>query len=227
VTGFNIQVESEEFARIMTNALAFFPARSVVDFASLRFWPDRIEATATDTYTMGRDWCSADTGLSCVTVELERDGWRAIEEVARKDSGNWGRLDYYPGDCLVFSPGVSEYRNKPLEPATAKDMTGKPWPCLIHELQGLEFWQACDELLERYDDPPTDNPDVLCFDPALFGRFQKVKLSKAFKGEKVLDFYYQGKEAPMLAKVGPTFRGLIMPINRSRYAENNSNEGLW
>jgi hypothetical protein len=108
-------------------------------------------------------------------------------------------------------------------------MTGRRWETQVHGLEGKAFWDACAELLTRYAEQPLETPDVLCFDPALFGRFQKVKLSKSVKAEKVLDFLYQGRDAPMLAKVGPSFVGLIMPINRVAYAANqeDGDESLW
>lgn len=88
----------------------------------------------------------------------------------------------------------------------------------------------CDELLTRYNRESGQAPQAMAFDPALFGRFGKVKISKSSDHEKILDFWYQGQGQPMLAKVGPTFHGLIMAIDRDGYVEGQgegSEENLW
>lgn len=205
----------------MTNALAFFPARSPVDRGLLSVTPDRIGSTGTDTYTLGRDYCEAERFNSTATVndfpiriELDREGWREIEAQARKDRGNYGRLEYRPGDSLTYQPGGEK-----ATVATARDMTDEPWTTKPSGASGDQFWDMAQELLRRYGREPGEIPEVMCFDPALFGRFQKVKLSKSVEAEKVLDFFYQGQGSPMLARVGPTFVGLIMPIDREKYVE--------
>lgn len=215
----------------MTNALAFFPARGQVNHALLSFWPDKVEATGTDTYTLGRDQCqaedfqTADKAAFPVRVELDRDGWKEIEPQARKDKGYTGYLEYRPGDSLTFRPGGEK-----AEVATARDFSDEPWGYRINGAQKDAFWDMCDELLTRYGRESGEAPSAMAFDPALFGRFSKVKLSKATDHEKILDFWYQGQGAPMLAKVGATFHGLIMPIDREGYVEgqgDGSQDNLW
>lgn len=224
MTAFRLNVEAEEFARVMTNALAFFPARSQIKTAQLVVYPDRITATGTDAYTIGRDSCAAWNWQSQeadipVHIEIDRDGWREIEAQARKDKKSTGTLDYLPGDCLTYRPGGDK-----AEIATAQDMTGKPWPNSVGGLSGIDFWDECAALLQRLDEPSDAIPGVMAFDPQYFGRFQKVKTPKEFDGEKILSFAYQGQSEPMLAKVGPSFVGAIMPIDLETYRENQPEE---
>lgn len=231
--GFRLNVEADDLARIMGNALAFFPARSPIKTAELRVWPDRLMATGTDTYTLGRDYCpawnfnsTAPDHATPIRIELDRDGWRAIEAQTRKDKGNPGILEFRPGDCLTYRPGGDK-----AETVAGKDVTGTADSFLISgdKVRRREVWDLCDDLLERMSEVPEEMPNVMCFDPNLFGRFSKVKLSKEVKADKVLDFIWQGQGQPMLAKVGPTFVGCIMAIDRGSYAENqeDGNESLW
>lgn len=220
--GFRLTVDSAEFARVMTNALAFFPARGIVDTAQLRVWPDKIESTGTDTYTLGRDYCEATNFQSVgtefpVRIELDREGWQAIEKNARFDRKGFGILEYRPGDCLTFYP---QGDNDKAEIATAKDMTGQGTPFKIEgdEMSRTILWEMCDVLLTRLEEIPGE---IRCFDPTLFGRFGKVKGHKGT--DKVVDFCWQDDMRPMLAKVGSTFVGAIMPINR----EAREGDELW
>lgn len=226
VTGFSVNVESAEFARILSNTLPFFPARSPVKVGRLEFEPGSIVATATDTYTIGRDTCDLDADIAPIAVEVNREGWQALQETARKDkAGGWGRIEYHPGDALVFTPSTNEYkRGKTVEllnPVAARDMTGERWEFTVEGLEGVEFWRMCDELLERMDG------DVRAFDPDYLGRFGKVRLPKDSETDKVLDLLWQGQTEPMLARVGPSFIGAIMPVDRLTYAENNGKDALW
>lgn len=232
MTRFRVKVEADHLARVMGNALAFFPARSPIKTAQLRVYPDRLVATGTDTYTLGRDECPIMSievdGKPSIPVEVETDhaGWKEIEAQARKDKGNTGLLEYLPGDCLTYYPGGNK-----AEVATGKDETGNDKPFKVDggEVERVAVWGLCDELLQRVKHNPTEAPEVLCFDPSLLGRFGKVKLDAAVKAEKVVDFVYQGAGQPLLAKVGPTFLGMLMPIDRDVYAENQDDgqEGLW
>jgi hypothetical protein len=108
-------------------------------------------------------------------------------------------------------------------------MTGKLTTKLTHSdtLESREVWALCDELLERMTQRPPEEPDVIAFDPDLFTRFRKVKSSGDM--DKVIDFVYQGQGNPMLAKIGPTFVGAIMPIDRAVYAANQDDgqDALW
>jgi hypothetical protein len=222
----------------MANALAFFPARSVITTALLRFYPDRIVATGTDTYTLGRDECPAEDWRSAevadfpVEVELDRDGLKEIEDQCRRDKGNIATLEYRPGDCLTFFPGGSGTEKRPTATTPAKDMTHEGTTFLVDKerVERKTIWELTDVLLERMRRQEMVMPDgPMAFDPTYFGRFGKVKVDKNAEADTILDLIYQGEELPMLAKVGPTFIGAIMPINRERYASRQpqGREFLW
>jgi hypothetical protein len=59
----------------------------------------------------------------------------------------------------------------------------------------------------------------------VLNRFGKVK---ADKDGRMMDLKLTGdKLEPVLVKVGPTFRGIIMPIDRGVNAKNIGEDGLW
>lgn len=236
------RIEAEELARVLSNALAFFPERSIVKRARIKIGYDCLEATATDTYTIARDECPAETLASQETpapgrngvssgaisghrnslpcfLEVNREGLRALEEQARKDRGNWGRLDWIPGDCLTYVP-TGDKANL----VSAQDVTNTPWDMTVEGLAGEKFWNMCDDLLTRLD-----AGEVRAFDPQYLGRFGKVKTSKSVEADTILDLLWQGQAEPMLAKVGPSFVGAIMPIDRDVYVSNQpeGQEALW
>lgn len=228
--GFN--VESINLARLLANGLVFFPARSVVKTGRVRLWPDRLEVTTTDTYAAGTDSCPAEfLGANDpprawpVSLELDRDGWRDIEKQARADRGNVGRVEYRAGDCLHFACGDGIR-------GVAKDVTGKLTTRLVSgdALASESVWALTDAMLERLRGEPTVAPERLTFDPALLGRFGKVRTPDSWGGGKVLDLIYQGPGEPLLAKVGPSFVGAIMPVDRAAYVDAQGPEGqaaLW
>lgn len=238
MTGFRLQVEADRLGRLMHNALAFFPARSAVKTAQFRFWPDRIVATGTDTYTLGRDecpafgWKSSEQHTFPVEVELDRAGWRDIEAMARKDKKSTGILEYLPGDCLTYYPGAGGTEKSPTEIVPAKDVTLTDTTFLIdkEKVERRDIWSLCDQLLNRMRRTEMVMPSgPMAFDPSYFGRFGKVKIDKDLDAEIILDLIYQGEEAPMLARVGPTFIGAIMPIDRTEYAirQPGGSDFLW
>ncbi len=236
MTAFTLTVESDDLARIFTNALAFFPARSPVKTALLTV--DVLHdgatliATGTDTYTIGRDYCDARNvmhdgprGNFVVPIELNREGWADIEKQARADKGQTGTLHFVPGDALIFHPSGKTKAEK----GVAQDVTGVETTVLVSgdAMTTRDVWSLCDELLTRLEERPSH---VMTFDPALFVRFNKVKAPGDWEAEKVLDFAYQGESEPMLAKVGPTFVGAIMPVDRAKYAVEQApdgQDGLW
>lgn len=215
---FRLRVEADHLARVMGNALAFFPAKGQVDTARLQIVvPDRIIATGTDTYTAGQDSCPCDGYTSpnesalMQTVELDRDGWREIEAQTRKDKGETGVLQYEPGDCLIYMPG-----GRKASKAVAIDMTGKSTARFSTDgitTQGV--WELIDDLFHRLGEQETR----FTFDPDYLARFSKVKIDKALGLDRVVDLAHQGDDEPMLAKVGPTFMGAIMPVDREVYTE--------
>lgn len=67
-------------------------------------------------------------------------------------------------------------------------------------------------------------PGVLMIDPGLMTPFAKIK---ADSGDRKADLLIGDPAAPILVKIGPTFKGLIMPVDRERNAEHTGEDGLW
>jgi hypothetical protein len=80
------------------------------------------------------------------------------------------------------------------------------------------MFAAIDEMLAE------DQPFRTAFQPQLLQRFAKVKADKA---ERVADLAIADPDAPVLVKIGPSFKGLIMPVSRAVHAVNVGQEGLW
>jgi hypothetical protein len=203
----------------------------MVTTALLKVWSDCLEATGTDTYTIGRDECrardfqsNADPGDMPIQIELDRDGWRDIEAQARKDKGYTGRLEFIPGDALIFHPGGPK-----AEKGVAQDKTGKGTTQFTNRdtLDTRDIWDLCDELLTVLQSRELQVPHIFTLDPSLLVRFNKVRSSG--NADRVMDFNYQGEGHAILVKIGPTFIGAIMPIDREVYAANQDDgqEGLW
>jgi hypothetical protein len=91
-----------------------------------------------------------------------------------------------------------------------------------------------DTLLERMERRTPALPELIAFDPALLAYFSKVKVAKV-KGkanetlERAMDLCVFDAKEPVLVKIGPTFRGAIMPIDRDVHRENveQFDGGLW
>ena len=144
--------------------------------------------------------CQAD---SWFTFELAREGLDAVTSFCRQHAKQTIRLEWFPGDGLVLSAGPSR--------ESVLDAAGLTSP---------GAWQALEGLFERYEDPNS----VFILDMGLASRFRLVKSDK---NERKTAWMIRDPEEPILVKVGPSFRGLMMPINEERHAEAVGQEGLW
>jgi hypothetical protein len=211
---------SEELARVAYNALAFLPARSMVKTARLELSPDGLRATGTDGYAIGQDACPVEdySGPSGgLTVHVDRSVLADLDSAGRKDKKGFGRLEVKPGDGLVFRPGNND------TPTAGQDLSATAEP----------VWDFIDDLFTRLAGRPPSLPELIAFDAALLARFSKVKAPKVKKGdtnlERCLDMAVFNAKEPILIKIGPTFRGVIMPIDRDVHRENVEQDdgGLW
>jgi hypothetical protein len=198
-------VPSEELARVAANALAFLPARSKYKHARLSIGLGVVGITATDGYAVGSDHTLATT-TGGGSVYVDREALAELDKAGRADKKWSGDLEVFPGDCLKF---------------TSSDGTEVAVP--IHE-PVEELWVAVDGLFERLDGGAPRLPAVVALDPQLLMRFSKVKADKA---ERIADFVITDPEAPILVKIGPSFRGIIMPVNRGAHAALVGEDGLW
>lgn len=209
-------VASEEMARVAYNALAFAPARSMVKTARLELSPDGLRATGTDGYAIGQDACPVEDysgpegGL---TLHVDRTALADMDSGGRKDKKGFGRLEVRPGDGLIFRPANND------TPTVAQDMTASADGAL---------WGMVDSLFTRLEGRPLALPELVAFDAALLMRFGKVKAPKGKDNlDRALDMCIFNAKEPILVKIGPTFRGVIMPIDRDVHAENVGPDGLW
>lgn len=210
---------SEEMARAAYNALAFVPARSQVKTARLELSGAGLTVTGTDGYAIGQDTAPVESyeGPSeGLTVHVDREALAALDTGGRKDKKGFGKLEVHPGDGLIFRPANND------TPTAAQDASAQAD-------DGL--WGMLDSLFQRLERRMPALPELVAFDAALLARFSKVKAPKVKSGDSNLDrcldmCVYDSKE-PILIKLGPTFRGVIMPIDRDVHAENVGPEGLW
>lgn len=205
----SVTVNSNELATAANNALAFIPANSTIKVARISIHPEEgIEFTATDSYAAGRDSCPIerhDEGDSLVML-ISREALQGFDSAGRKDKKGIGSLTATPGDGIVFTP-----MDDTLPPEAHMDMTEK-------HADALDLYAAIDDMLEPEQTFRT------AFQPQLLMRFSKVKADKA---ERIADVAIDDPDAPVLFKIGTTFRGLIMPVSREKHGEAVGTEGLW
>jgi hypothetical protein len=206
-------------ARVAYNALAFLPARALVKTARLEISSAGLRMTGTDGYAIGQDTAPVESyeGPSeGLIVHLSREALGDLDGGGRKDRKGSGRLEVRPGDGVIFRPENNDV------PTAAQDASAQA---------DASLWPMVDDLFTRLERRTPTLPELIAFDPALLARFSKVKAPKSKLGDVALDrcldmAIYDSKE-PILVKIGPTFRGVIMPIDRDVHAENVGQDGLW
>ncbi|MFI8237588.1 hypothetical protein ACIF83_10105 [Streptomyces sp. NPDC085866] len=212
----SMTLPSEEMARAAYNALAFLPARAMVKTARIEVGPAGLRATGTDGYAIGQDSGPVEDyegPADGVTLHVDRSVLADLDTAGRKDKKGFGKLEIRPGDGLIFRPGNND------TPTVGQDAAASADDAL---------WGMVDTLFTRLEGRPLALPELVAFDPALLMRFSKVKVPKG-KGnlDRALDMCIFNSKEPILVKIGPTFRGVIMPIDRDVHAENVGPDGLW
>lgn len=201
--------EASDLAKALGNALAFLPAASNVKAAHILISPDRIYTAGTDGYAAGSDCLPIrdyegpewDTALLVSKADLT-----IIERVAREGKRTPAVVSFTDGTLTVESYGSS---------GTAE---------VLDIPQNLELYETLAGIINDAEGRPPVIPGVLCLNPALLSRFAKVK---ADNGDRMADLYMTDRYAPVLIKIGPTFKGLVMPIERVGHAEHVGADGLW
>lgn len=196
-------VEGEALARVAYNALVFVPKSALNRLVRLKLSATHVEISGTDGYAGGKDSAPVHNGPGTpVEVTLTRDDLEALEATSRAWKKAALALTLTPGE-LVVSGGP-----------------GEPLRIEIGQHQH-EAWRMVDRLFELGEQGAWATGPV-AYDPALLSRFAKVKSP----ADRVADFLWRGPGLPVLVKVGQTFVGLVMPLDRPR-AEAYSPEGLW
>lgn len=176
---------------------------------SVRFTlsPEGLTILGGDLYAAAHDTapvesCTAARGFPII-FELPREGVDAVASFCRAHAKQLVRLEWFPGDGLVMAAGASR--------ESVEDGAGLTAPAA---------WAALEELFERYEDPNS----VFLLDVGLASRFRLVRSDK---NERRAAWMIRDPEEPILVKVGPSFRGLMMPIASEKHAEAVGQEGLW
>ncbi|MFC9231023.1 hypothetical protein ACFTZI_19020 [Streptomyces decoyicus] len=212
----SVTLPSEEMARAVYNAHAFIPARSMVKTARLELGPAGLRVTGTDGYAIGQDTAPVEDyegPADGVTLYVDRAALADLDTGGRKDKKGFGRLEVKPGDGLIFRPGNND------TPTATQDARAQADDAV---------WGMVDSLFTRLEGRPLALPELVAFDPALLARFSKVKAPKGKDGlGRALDMCVFDSKEPILCKIGPTFRGVIMPIDREVHEENVGQDGLW
>ncbi|MDT0472769.1 hypothetical protein RM863_11585 [Streptomyces sp. DSM 41014] len=206
-------------ARVAYNALSFLPARSMVQTARVDLGPTGLRITGTNGYAVGQDTAPVEEyrgPTEGLTVHVDRGVLAALDTGGRKDKRGFGRFELRPGDGLIFRPANNDIAS------AGQDVTEQADP---------RVWSLLDELFTRLEGRPPSLPELVAFDPALLAMFSKVKAPKVRTGdsnlERALDMAIFDSKEPILIKIGPTFRGVIVPIDRDVHEENVGPEGLW
>lgn len=203
-------IPAPDLARLTHNALAFMPARSAVKVC--RVWASypTISITATDLFAVGHDWAEvADLPRGeLASIDLSREDLQSLDKAARAAKKEDVRIVIRHEDGMHAYTEDGDYY--------FLDASAKRQP--------EDLWKRCDELLTRLERVEPSIPEFLTLDPKLLSAFGKVKTSDG--KECIADLYIAGPSDQILVKIGPTFRGAFMPVNREANARYNS-EGQW
>lgn len=206
-----VDIEGPELARVLCNALAFMPARSMVRFALLDIYPGHVDASGTDGYAAGTDWApcrSVGVPRDGVPLLLDKEGLTALERAARESKKGSVSLDIAQGSLTLTG-------------AEAEAAVTVPW---FEDEKTLGLHGGVSEMIAKRDRTFTPFVGPVCFDPSFMSRFAKVKADKT---SRQADLFFTSPRSALLVKIGPTFKGLVMPIEREAYAKNVGADGLW
>jgi hypothetical protein len=209
-------IAAPELARLTHNALAFMPARSAAKVCRVTFAMNGtigyLQITATDLYSTGRDHSVFETSDSSpvVSIDLSREDLLTLDKIARGKKKEEVRLQIRHGDGMSV-----EDENDAWMPFL--DASGQRQPA--------DLWNRVDGMLTRLERVSPAIPEALLIDPALMARFGKVKHS----GETIADLYIADPAEPILVKIGETFIGAIMPVDREAAGQSDQigPEGMW
>ncbi|GAB3847232.1 hypothetical protein GCM10029963_28310 [Micromonospora andamanensis] len=214
--------DSEKLARGLHNALAFIPATSRLPWVYFRVYPNvgKLLIAGTDGYAVGMatvaltDYVGPPEGAEFLVSKGKADaktaeGAAGLERTVRIAG---------KGHCDVSTDGVTVEVAPMGGDALRADITPAP--------EHFAAFQALTDLMGVAEKRDESIPGVVCVDPALLARLSKVKADKA-QGRMADLLFGDGPLDPVLVKVGPDFRGLVMPIDREVNGKNVGEDGLW
>lgn len=205
-------IAAPELARLTHNALAFMPARSAVGVCQVYRGPMDLLITATDLFAVGTDSATILRGETdrSESIDLSREDLVTLDKVARAKKKDEVRIE------IRHQDGMS-----------VLDDNGSWMPFLdaSERRTPADLWERVDESLRRLERVSPVIPGLLAIDPSIMSKFGKVKCA----GETIADLYISDPAEPILVKIGSTFRGAIMPVDRVTASQSESvgPEGLW
>lgn len=206
-------IPAPELARLTHNALAFMPARSAVKVCRVMASGQALSLMATDLFTVGEDMAVVrHVFYEAISIDLSREDLRALDKAARAAKKEDVKV-------IIRHQDGMEFRSES-ESLTALDCSAWRDP--------KDLWELTDELLTRLEGADDDTvPGYLTIDPKMLSAFGKVKPSDG--KECIADLCFRGSEGQILVKIGATFKGAIMPVDRGEAAESDDvgPEGLW
>ncbi|WP_200209121.1 hypothetical protein [Micromonospora coerulea] len=213
--------DNELLARGLSNALAFIPANS----RYVNVWI-RVNAEARTLEIMGTDSYAA--GLATVPFDSYQGPPEGAEILVHKGKADTKTAEGAAGlERTVRMAGKGPCRVVMAEGAvTVEPMGGDTLVALMAYAPELfSAYQGLADIMTIAEKRPEAVPGVICLDPALWSRFSKVK---ADKGQRMADLLFGDSPLdPVLVKIGPDFRGLLMPIDREVNGKNIGEDGLW
>lgn len=213
-------VEAPELAKGLSNALAFVPAASRLKYLYLTVnSPTELLVIGTDMLAAGmetipiRDYQGPQPSTTPIDFLIGKgtsdDGATALEKAVR----GAGKVSV----GLTFN--LSGLECSPM----GAESTVTP---LIQKPESFATYRSILGLFLSAERRQAVVPGVICIDPSLLSRFAKVKADKTYG--RMADFLFGEDELDrVLVKIGPSFKGLVMPIDREVNGENIGSDGLW
>ncbi|MDM4718472.1 hypothetical protein QTQ03_02255 [Micromonospora sp. WMMA1363] len=220
MTVISLTVDCELFARGLANALAFIPANSRFVNVWIRLNPESLtmEICGTDGYA---------AGLSTVPLDRHSDPPERREFLIRKGKADTKVAEGAAGlERTVRMAGKGPCDVSFIDTIVQVEPMGGETlrVALVHAPEMFDYYQQLSEHIGTAEKRSETMPGVVCLDPALWSRFSKVKTDKTGRMADLL--FGDSPLDPVLVKIGPAFRGLIMPIDRAVNAKNVGAEGL-
>lgn len=206
-----VVVDSPMMAKAFGNALAFMPARSLVKYGLIIIRQGTVYTAGTDGYAAGTDQAPvSDSNLGSLSefaFLVDKDGMTALDKAARESKKTPGSLTVEADNSLTFH--------------------GEGGPVTVETFideRTEELYDTLTEIIEKTEGRPPVIPGVLCLDPGLWSKFAKVKADNT---SRKADLLMSDSYEPVLIKIGPTFKGLLMPVDREVHGKNVGEDGLW
>lgn len=203
--------EAPDVTRAVTNVNGFVPAASRFPVVRYELVPGLV-VTAADLYVIGQD--SADS-------EFEPSGVPAEIVLSAKDSKDLEKfLRACKRDRVELEIGEIDEIGVRLWATDTDSGQGLHWGEAVHETEPdkwARWFELVDSLLEpleRRSDEELRLPDAIAFQPARLSTFAKVRIDGEAADATVMDLRVFDASSPVAVRIGPTFRGAIMPITR-------------